>query len=250
MRRILVPCRFTVPAISLLLTARLLIVYSADSSTLAPNARTNEIPQHAVIPQIDFTDWKPLFDGKTLTGWRITDFAGRGDVYVEDGCIVIEMSGGLLSGINGPTNLFKTNYELVLDAMRVEGNDFFCGLTIPVGESCCTFVVGGWGGGVVGISSIDGMDASMNETTHFLHFENGRWYRIHVKVTPTRLQAWVGTFQIADVDLTKHKLSLRPGEIELSAPFGIATYITKAKIRNIYWRPLPGFEPPQSKSNF
>ena len=202
-----------------------------------------KLPLYAQIPHIDFSKWKPLFDGKSLKGWKVTDFAGHGSVYVTNGCMVIEM-GAVLSGVNGPTNLFKSNYEIVLDAMRVDGSDFFCGLTFPVNDSCCTLIVGGWGGGVVGISSIDDLDASMNETTKFMDFENGRWYRIRVRVLPDRIQAWIGKEKVADVNIKGRKILLRPGEIELSAPFGIATYMTTAKIRNIYWRPLPGFVPP------
>ena len=214
------------------------------SFTQAQTPKPKEkLPLYAQIPHIDFSKWKPLFDGKTLKGWKITDFAGHGDVYVTNGCMVIEM-GAVLSGVNGPTNLFKTNYEIVLDAMRVDGSDFFCGLTFPVNDSCCTLIVGGWGGGVVGISSIDDLDASMNETTKFMDFENGRWYRIRVRVLPDRIQAWIGKEKVADVNIKGRRISLRPGEIELSAPFGIATYMTTAKIRNIYWRPLPGFVPP------
>jgi hypothetical protein len=48
------------------------------------------------------------------------------------------------------------NYEIKLEAKKVTGNDFFCGMTFPVGDSFCSFIVGGWGGPVVGLSSIDG----------------------------------------------------------------------------------------------
>ena len=58
-----------------------------------------------------------------------------------------------------------SDYEVTLEAMRVDGNDFFCGMTFPAGKDPCTLIVGGWGGTVVGLSSINGMDASENETT-------------------------------------------------------------------------------------
>ena len=51
------------------------------------------------------------------------------------------------------------DYEVTLEGKRVAGDDFFCTTTFPVGESFCSFVVGGWHGTVVGLSSIDGMDA-------------------------------------------------------------------------------------------
>ncbi|MCD6338818.1 MAG: DUF1080 domain-containing protein [Verrucomicrobia bacterium] len=194
-------------------------------------------PAYAQIPPITGKGWKSLFDGKTLKGWKITDFAGHGPVYVKDGKMILEM-GAILTGVNGPTNLFKTNYEIVLDAMRVDGTDFFCGLTFPVGDSCCSLIVGGWGGGVVGISSLDDLDASMNETTTFMNFENDRWHRIRVCVTTERLQAWIGKQKVADVAIKGRRITVRPGEIELSQPFGIATYQTTGAFRNIMWRPL------------
>ena len=34
--------------------------------------------------------WKELFDGKTLHGWKPTEFGGEGKVEVKDGRIVME----------------------------------------------------------------------------------------------------------------------------------------------------------------
>src|SRR5215831_18303076 len=33
--------------------------------------------------------WIPMFDGKTLKGWKETPFAGKGTVKVEDGAIIL-----------------------------------------------------------------------------------------------------------------------------------------------------------------
>jgi hypothetical protein len=107
-----------------------------------------------------------------------------------------------------------------------------------VAESCCSFIVGGWGGGLVGISSIDGNDASSNETTKFKDFEKGRWFRIRVRVTKDKLESWIGKEKMVDVKLEERRIGVRPGEIESSQPFGIATYQTTAAFRNIQWRPL------------
>ena len=79
--------------------------------------------------------------------------------------------------------------------MRVDGIDFFCGLTFPVADSHASFIVGGWGGTVVGISSIDGMDASENATTKYVKFQLKRWYKIRIRVTPTSIQAWIDAGQ-------------------------------------------------------
>src|SRR5438045_3702981 len=42
-------------------------------------------------------DSKPLFDGKTLKGWEITDFAARGEVKVVDQKLILEM--GVMTGV-------------------------------------------------------------------------------------------------------------------------------------------------------
>lgn len=183
-------------------------------------------------------DAVPLFDGKTLTGWKETNFAGAGEVSVENGAIILD-AGNDLTGVNYAKDFPKMNYELSLEAKRVMGSDFFCGLTFPVGETSVTYVVGGWGGGVVGISSIDGNDASENETTRYEKFDADRWYRVRVRVTPALLEAWIDDTQIAKVDLDGRKLSMRGGEIELSEPIGIASYRTRAALRNILLRKLP-----------
>ncbi|HZM03704.1 MAG TPA: hypothetical protein VFC44_11895, partial [Candidatus Saccharimonadales bacterium] len=86
--------------------------------------------------------WTPLFDGQTLTQWGVTDFIAHGKVAVEAGQIKIH-AGEELSGItwtNGP--LPKTDYEISLQAIKLEGGDFFCGLTFPVADSFCSLIVG------------------------------------------------------------------------------------------------------------
>ncbi len=91
------------------------------------------------------------------------------------------------------------NYEVALDAMRLMGSDFFCGLTVPVGETFCSLIVGGWGGSLLGISSVEGMDASENETTKFTNFESGRWYRIRLRVTEKRIEGWIDKEKLIDL---------------------------------------------------
>ena len=77
-----------------------------------------------------------LFDGKALGQWEISDFVRHGDVYVKDGAIYIEKSktGGYMTGITWTGPLVQMNYEITLEAMRIDGSDFFCGLTFPVGD--------------------------------------------------------------------------------------------------------------------
>ena len=178
-----------------------------------------------------------LFDGKSLSGWKESDFSGHGESTVKDG--VISMPAGTsLTGVTW-TNPFPTmNFEVELDAMKVEGSDFFCGLTFPVGKGACTFIVGGWGGGVVGISSIDHMDASENEATRYMAFKPKQWYHIRARVTPNRIQCWIDKEEVVDVRPNGREISLRAGEIYLSQPFGIAAYQTEAALKNLTLKTL------------
>lgn len=181
--------------------------------------------------------WRVLFDGKTLQGWAVTDFAGRGEVKVDGGKIILES--GIMTGVNWTNagDLPRLNYEISLDAMRVEGSDFFCGLTFPVNDDPCSLIVGGWGGGVVGLSSLDGQDAANNDTTKYMNFDNGRWFAIRVRVTEERIQCWIDDDRVVDVETKDRRISIRP-EVEASRPLGVATWSTAAALKNIRLRKL------------
>jgi hypothetical protein len=181
---------------------------------------------------------KSLFDGKSLDGWKKTEFGGEADVEVKDGRIVM-LAGNPMTGITWTREFPKSNYEVSLEAMRVDGSDFFCGLTFPVGDDPCSFIVGGWGGGVVGLSSIDGSDASENETTKYQEFQSGRWHKIRVRVTKDKVEAWLDAEQMVDLELKDKRISIRP-EVELSRPLGISCFSTTAALRDIKVRPLAG----------
>jgi len=212
------------------------------------HAPTDNLKEAAAKPSQPFEGdgWVSFFDGKTLTGWRETDFAGHGAVEYESGLILLN-TGDPLTGINWTNRVPNMNYEVALDAMRVTGSDFFCGLTVPVSNSFCTLIVGGWGGSLVGISSLDGQDASENETTRFLKAEQGRWYRIRLRVTQSRIEAWIDKEKFVNVDTTDKQISLRAGDIESSKPFGIASYQTTAALREIKLRRVDGPADPLKK---
>jgi len=184
-----------------------------------------------------------LFDSKDLGKWKKTPYGGEGDVFVnEDGNLEFGF-GAVITGVNwGEAPPATSNYELSLEAMKLDGNDFFVALTFPVKDSHATFVVGGWGGGVVGISSVDDLNASENETMSIEGFEKDVWYKIRVRVSDDQLQAWINDDEAVTLDLEGRKISLLPGDIELSVPIGIAAYQTRAQYRNIVWRKLPAGE--------
>src|SRR5262249_41529542 len=104
----------------------LLLALSGRVTGADEKSATSKPPGNTATPKAT-APWKTLFDGKTLAGWKITDFAGHGDVTVKDGTIRLET--GIMTGITWSNDLPRINYEITLEAMRVEGSDFFCGLT-------------------------------------------------------------------------------------------------------------------------
>jgi hypothetical protein len=183
-------------------------------------------------------NWKALFDGKTLTGWKEAKFGGEGEVYVEKGAIVMglgnDMTGATYAGADFP----KMDYEVAFDGKRLKGHDFFCTTTFPVGKEFCSLVVGGWGGGLVGLSSVDMNDASENETSSNAEFKDNQWYRVRIRVTKDRITAWIDDKQVVDLETKDRTLSIR-GECELCRPFGFATWRTVGAVRDVRVRSLP-----------
>ncbi len=147
-----------------------------------------QLPQPTTQP----SPWAALFNGTDLTGWKETDYAGRGNVKVENGELHIE-NGLVITGVTFTNSavLPKTNYEISYQAKRVNGSDFFALLTFPVGDKHASFVTGGWGGAVTGISSINSMDASENDTTVYLKYNQDQWFTFRLRVTPENLSVWM-----------------------------------------------------------
>jgi len=172
-----------------------------------------------------------LLDEKHVGGWKQSPFDEEGSAKFEDGQYVIG-AGRPMSGITWQREFPTSNYEISLQAQRAEGGDFFCGLTFPVGNDFCSLIVGGWGGGLVGLSSLDGHDASENETTVFDQFENGRWYEIRLLVSDLEIKAWIDGRRYLRVKRAEHDFSIR-FELKQSRPFGLATYRTTARIKDL-----------------
>lgn len=179
-------------------------------------------------------DWIQLFDGKTLEGWKETDFSDHGTVRVDGGSIILGR--GYLTGITWKGDFPKSGYEIRFEAVRMEGSDFFAGITFPVGNSHCTWINGGWGGTIVGLSNLDGYDASENETSTPYDFVKGRWYSFRLLVTAEYIQAWIDDSMVINADIRGRRVDLRFGEIDLNKPLGFASYSTKAGLRKIEYR--------------
>ena len=189
-------------------------------------------------PANDKDGWQSLFDGKSLEGWKIASFGGEGEVRVVNGELIMEM-GQPLTGITWKDGdkLPTDNFEITLQAMKKKGDDFFCALTFPVRDSHATFVVGGWAGAVVGLSNIDGLDASENETTQYEKLDHNKWYAVRVRVANDKIECWLNDKQMVDVDLKDKRISTRI-EVDVNKPLGVCCYNVDAALKDIRLRRL------------
>ena len=168
--------------------------------------------------------------------WVVSQFGGDGPVVIKDKLITMGL-GDPLTGIRWEAELPKENYEVELEARRREGFDFFCALTFPVGKKHVSFILGGWGGGVVGISSVDGFDASENETTSFRNFKTDRWYKVRARVDANQIQCWIDDKPAAEQIRKGHEFDIRY-EMDQCVPLGVAAFQCKSEVRNIRIRKL------------
>lgn len=212
------------PVIPIVLAGLILSSCSGNTKKTESLQKTNYQPAGSL-------DTTYLFNGETLDGWEITNFGPQGPVYVSGGSIILGMGEGC-TGITWGKEFPEMNYIVSLEAKRISGNDFFCGMTFPVGKEPCTLIVGGWGGMVVGLSSINKRDASENETTKLIRFERDHWYKICLTVKEDTIKAFIDNELVVDFARGDKTLSIRP-EVELSKPFGIASWYTTAALRNI-----------------
>ena len=175
-----------------------------------------------------------LFNGRDLTGWNVLTkeyFDMPGKVSVKDGAMILG-AGSDLTGVQWAGEMLKTDYSVSIEARRVDGSDFFCGLTFPIGESYVTLIMGGWGGMVVGLSNIDDMSAVENETSQGIEFVQNKWYLIEVTVADGHVRVWLDDKKIIDLTTEGRRFTIWP-QMEPVRPFGVATYGTVGAIRRI-----------------
>lgn len=205
----------------------------------APADHASSLPE--VASTVATSSAKGWVEMETLEPDKWVAIEGAAEVEWDDESRVMRIGvGTYLNGVRWTGPIPTEPYVVELEARRLSGSDFFCGLTFPVrtGTESVSLIVGGWGGSLVGISSIDGLDASENSTASQYDFENQRWYRIRVEVGKERLQAWIDDRQVVNAHTEGQRLSLREGPIEDCAPFGLATWETSAELRGVKWRKL------------
>jgi len=179
-----------------------------------------------------------LLESAHAASWAQAGIPDEGAVRVQDGELALQtgqpMTGARFTAWES-AGLPGAYYAIEYEAMRVEGRDIFGMVTFPVSShnAHATFVLGGWGGTVTGISSIDYSDAGENTTRGEQRFENNRWYRVRVEVRPDDLRAWVDGLIVVNASIKGRKVGLRPGYIDHCLPFGFATWGTSARMRSL-----------------
>ncbi len=176
-----------------------------------------------------------LFEHPSL--WTDETFQYNGEIAWGDSVLTLGR-GGYMTGVTWEGPILRNHYQIELKARRVEGIDFFCGLTFPVGDEPCSLILGGWGGFTTGLSNINGLDASENETTGVVMFENNVWYQVRLEVTSTHIRAWVDDELIVEAERAGNRFGIRP-EVEPSVPLGLATYNTTGWFRDFRVSALP-----------
>ena len=69
-----------------------------------------------------------------------------------------------------------------------------------------------------------------------MNLENGRWYAFRLLVNDERIEAWIDGERVVNVPIRGRTISLRPGDIKLSAPLGFSSYNTTGELRKIEYR--------------
>ncbi|MFC1806370.1 family 16 glycoside hydrolase, partial [Planctomycetota bacterium] len=82
---------------------------------------------------------------------------------------------------------------------------------------------------------VDGRVCDQNETRRRMSFENGRWYRVRVRVTRERIRCWVDDDEIVDLETAGREFTAHHGAVK---PFGVCSFQSSSALRNIRLRRL------------
>ena len=168
-----------------------------------------EDPPKAKPPEVK-DGWTILFDGKTLGHWKSTEFVNGGAVDVKDGAIANRrgqpMTGVVYKGPKLPT----IDYEILLGS-QADGRPrlFLCTDVSRQGDRLAASSSPGGAETSPGLSSLNGSDASENPTTTSVKIENDRWYKMRVRTTAKKIEAWVDDEKVVEIDPSEYSI-LRP----------------------------------------
>ncbi|MBL9118111.1 MAG: hypothetical protein JNJ83_24100 [Verrucomicrobiaceae bacterium] len=184
-----------------------------------------------------------LLSAKWQSRWKVPVIPEVGRAEVKENSIRLE-SGAPMTVVRfdalDELGVNLAHYEVNFEARRIEGNDFFAALTFPIGskDRCLSFINGGWGGGTTGLSNIDHTPASDNLTASLQRYVLGQWYGFNLMVTPEEILVRMDGRSIIRTAAQGQHFGLRPGDIELCAPFGFASYETVGEVRSVMIKSL------------
>jgi len=210
-------------------------------STASQPTRTPAVPKATTTKEDEqWGEWEDLFDGKSTKGWEVLEggiFVRNWSAHVDQGRLIIE-AGNPYAGIAVSGEFPSDNYEVALEAMRVDGKSEFATLNFPIGASRCNLNIASHASGnVVGLNHVDDRQVQMNETLRTIAFVQGRWYRIRVRVTIPAIQVWIDDEKIVDIGRAGHTFRPSDGYPPLST-FAVASYATRSALGNIRLRRL------------
>lgn len=174
-----------------------------------------------------------------LPNWKIIGFGGEGEIFFKDGVLNLDrgqpMTGLVYTG--DTTEIFGKDlegYVIECQARRVDGLDMFLGLTFPVGKAGhVSLVLGGWSGAITGLSNLDGLNASENETTQYKALKDGQWYTVKLSVSAQKIECWLDGEKIVDVTRSDYSEYTTHSAVVDTVPFGLFTYDTWGAIRGL-----------------
>lgn len=234
-----------IPILSIALAIAVGSLRAVAEETSLPNkseanstGSTEAESEQTLAAELETGNWTPLLEAASFeSSWNKTNFGGEGNVEMVDGQLTLGF-GQPMTGINYKKDDFpKDNYEVRWEAKRISGQDFFACVTLPIGDEFFSFIAGGWGGGLVGISSINGRDASDNDTTKFMSFDNDKWYRFSIKVSPKSITARIDDEEVVLVERADKKFNLRM-EVRSSRPVGYCGFQSKVGVKGFEYRML------------
>lgn len=163
----------------------------------------------------------------------VADEQTTAEQAAEDQGLLLKIAAGRPgSGVNYRGPVPRIDYRIAVEARRTAGEDFFYGLTFPIHDQHASLIIGGWSGGVTGISNLNDYSAVENSTTGYQPFENNRWYAIELEVTSKKIRAWIDKKSILEIQTDAYQYSVWPQQASM-IPLGIATWKTAAEIRKL-----------------
>ncbi len=221
------------------------------SCVLTLSACREEAPKHSPLDSGNTSqevDRVEAFSPENQSKWTSEGFAIAGSEEWDGSTLSLPVGADLV-GVRWTGELPEIPYVIRYEARRIDGVDFFGALTFPVRSSgeCLTWIPGGWGGGVAGLSSINDKDASENESTQYRGFNDEQWYQFELEVRKASLvvridgvphQFTLNGEKLDALPLDGLKLGLRPGPIEACSPLGVAGWQGTCEVRKMGWESL------------